>query len=74
MAVANLQFSLHVLAPMLFLVVALGDFVPSTLFPDFKGGGTYLADTPGETEIEFHYLHNNERGSHDVEAGKILEP
>ena len=46
------------------------DFVPSTLFPDFKGGGTTLEDTPGQTEIEFHYLNNGERVSMTYRRGK----
>ena len=46
------------------------DFVPSSLFPNFKGGGTDLEDVAGNTEIEFHYLHENERISMMWKRGK----
>ena len=46
------------------------DFVPSSLFPNFKGGGTNLEDAPGQTEMEFHYLHDNERWSMMWKRGK----
>ncbi len=39
------------------------DFVPTTLFPNFTGGGTDLQDTPGDTEIELHYLDKGSRVS-----------
>ena len=39
------------------------DYVPTSLFPNFTGGGTGLQDTPEKTEIEFHYLANGERSS-----------
>ena len=37
------------------------DFSPSSLFPNFTSGGTSLQDTPGPTEVEFHYLDGGER-------------
>ena len=37
--------------------------MPTSLFPNFTGGGTGLQDTPAKTEIEFHYLANGERSS-----------
>ena len=46
------------------------DFVPSTLFPDFSGGSTELRDVPGKTEIEFHYLNNNQRVSMTWKRGR----
>ena len=39
------------------------DYVPTSLFPNFTGGGTGLQDTPEKTEIELHYLDNGERSS-----------
>ena len=46
------------------------DFVPTSLFPNFTGGGTGLQDVPEKTEIEFHYLDNNERSSMIWRRGK----
>ncbi|MDE2779712.1 MAG: AAA family ATPase [Chloroflexota bacterium] len=46
------------------------DYVPSSLFPNFKGGGTEFEDVAGQTEIEFHYLHENERISMMWRRGK----
>lgn len=46
------------------------DFVPTSLFPNFTGGGTNLQDAPGKTEIEFHYLHNSERLAMKWRRGK----
>ena len=37
------------------------DYVPTSLFPNFTGGGAGLQDTPEKTEIEFHYLADGER-------------
>ena len=37
------------------------DFVPSSLFPNFTGGGTSLRDISEESEIQFNYLHNGDR-------------
>ena len=46
------------------------EFVPSSLFPNFTGGGTGLSDTPEKTEIEFHYLDQDERASMTWRRGK----
>lgn len=46
------------------------DFVPSALFPNFASAATDLADTPENTDIEFYYLHNNERLSMRWRRGK----
>lgn len=46
------------------------DFVPSGLFPNFTGGGTGLHDVPEKTEIEFHYLDDNERSAMIWRRGK----
>ena len=46
------------------------DFVPSSLFPNFTGGGTGLSDTPEKTEIEFHYLDQDERAAMTWRRGK----
>lgn len=39
------------------------DFVPTSLFPNFVNRDSRLADLPGRTELEFHYLHKGERTS-----------
>ena len=47
------------------------EFVPSSLFPDFKDrreGGT-LSDATAQTELEFYYLHKNERISMSWKRG-----
>ena len=46
------------------------DFVPSTLFPNFTSSKTAIADVREPTELEFHYLHNNERVSMRWKRGK----
>ncbi len=37
------------------------EFVPSSLFPNFKSAGTRLEDAREQTELQFHYLHDNKR-------------
>ena len=46
------------------------EFVPSSLFPNFKSAGIKLEDTRDQTELEFHYLHDNERISMMWKRGK----
>ena len=46
------------------------DFVPTSLFPNFTGGGTSLEASPEATEIEFHYLDEGERVSMMWKRGK----
>ena len=46
------------------------DFAPSSLFPNFTGGGTNLQDAPGETEVEFHYLDGGDRTAMIWRRGK----
>ena len=46
------------------------DYVPTSLFPNFTGGGTGLQDPTEKTEIEFHYLDNGERNSMIWRRGK----
>lgn len=46
------------------------DYVPSSLFPNFTSAGTDLADTIDSTDIEFYYLHRNERLSMRWRRGK----
>ena len=46
------------------------DYVPTSLFPNFTGGSTSLQDAPGQTELEFHYLYDNERVSMMWRRGK----
>lgn len=48
------------------------EFVPSSLFPNFKDrrkGGS-LSDATAQTELEFYYLHKNERISMAWKRGK----
>ena len=37
------------------------EFVPSSLFPNFTGGRVNVQDVPEKTELEFHYLYDDER-------------
>ena len=46
------------------------DFTPSTLFPNFIGGGTNFQDSLEKTEIELHYLDQGERKSMLWRRGK----
>ena len=47
------------------------EFVPSSLFPDFTDRlAGALSDTAERTELEFHYLHENERLSMAWKRGK----
>ena len=46
------------------------EFVPSSLFPNFTSDKTKLKDVPEKTDLEFHYLHDNERSSMNWRRGK----
>ena len=46
------------------------DYVPTSLFPNFTGGGTGLSDAAEATELEFHYLDKGERVSMVWRRGK----
>lgn len=48
------------------------EFVPSSLFPNFRDRreGGALSDATARTELEFHYLHRNERISMAWRRGK----